>query len=392
MSALSQLLEMDEFELRLKNILHQGETAGMGHELMLPVGIQDALKAAAQHPLWLGRKDLAGADDPVRRGVGMAVASKGYGLGINDAPDFTAVDIILKEGGRFLLTTGVVEIGQGSYTVLMQMAAEVLNTGPEFFDVTGADTLLHGDSGTSAASRITYAVGLSAMDAARQMDAQIKTLASQKWEVEVEQAELADGVVHNLQSGETFTLADIAKLAAGAGGLHTKSRLRVPYSELPSEGGLAHPHILYSSNVQITQVAVDIETGETMVEKVVTFPEAGKVINPLGLEGQCDGGVAHGVAYALMEEIYLEEGRVVNDNFSAYPIPTSKDMPEVEIIPIEVPEASGPFGAKGAAENATIPTAPAILDAIADAVNIRFTAMPVTPEKMIRALANQSDE
>ena len=388
MSALAAQLHQDEIAFRLNNLLTQGETAGMGHKLMLPIGIADALQAAAQHPLWKNRKDFTSAEGPIRRGVGMAVASKGYGLGINDAPDFTAVDIILKAEGRFLLTTGVVEIGQGSYTVLMQMAAEVLNCGPQFFDVTGADTVYHPDSGTSAASRITYAVGLSSMDAARQMDAQIRTLASNKWEVSLEEVALEDGIVRNLQSDETFTLADIASLAGKE--LRTESRLRVPYSEIPSEGGLNNPHILYSSNAQIALVAVDIETGETTVEKVVTFPEAGRVINPLGLEGQCDGGVAQGVAYALMEEIFLDEGRVVNDNFSVYSLPTSKDMPAVEINPVVVLEASGPFGAKGAAENATIPTAPAILDAISDAINVRFTTMPVTPEKVISTLANKS--
>jgi CO/xanthine dehydrogenase Mo-binding subunit len=389
MSDLARQLDQDEIAFRLKNVLTQGETAGMGHKLMLPIGIQEALKAAAQHPLWKNRKDYAVANGPIHRGVGMAVASKGYGLGINDAPDFSAVDIILKPEGRFLLTTGVVEIGQGSYTVLMQMAAEVLNCGPEFFDVTGADTVYHPDSGTSAASRITYAVGLSSMDAARQMDESIRTLASQKWEVSLDEVGLEDGIVRNLQSDATLSLADIAKLA-GSEELRAESRLRVPYSEIPSEGGLNNPHILYSSNVQIALAAVDIETGETSVEKVVTFPEAGRVINPLGLEGQCDGGVAQGLAYALMEETFLKDGRVVNDNFSVYSIPTSKDMPEVEIIPVEVLEASGPYGAKGAAENATIPTAPAILDAIADAIDVRFTAMPVTPEKVISTLADKT--
>jgi CO/xanthine dehydrogenase Mo-binding subunit len=385
MSALARILEVDEIAFRLQNILSQGETAGMGHQLTLPVGIKETLKAAASHPLWKNRGEYTRTDGPIRRGVGMAVAAKGYSLGINDAPDFSAVDIILTEDGRFLLTTGIVELGQGSFTVLMQMAAEVLNCGPEFFDVMAADTVYHPDSGTTAASRITYAVGLSSMDAARKMDEQICLLASQKWEVPIDQVILEDGLVRNSETAETLTLSDIAKLASGE--LRVESRLRVPYSEVPSEGGLLHPHILYSTNAQIALVAVDTETGEVKVEKVVTYPEAGRVINPQGLEGQCDGGIAQGVAYALMEEIFLEDGCVVNDNFSVYPMPTCRDMPEVEVIPVEVLEASGPFGAKGAAENATVPTAPAILDAISNAVNIRFTTMPVTPEQIISKLA-----
>ena len=389
-SELAERLEMDEMAFRLHNMLNQGETAGMGHTLTLPVGASEALKVAARHPLWKDRDKFSVPDGILRRGVGVALATKGYSLGINNAPDFAAVDIILKPEGRFLLTTGIVEIGQGSFTVLMQMAAETLNCGPEFFDVEAADTVNHPDSGTSAASRITYAVGLSAIEAANEMDEQIRAIASRKWEVGVEQVTLKDGIVSNRQTGEMFTLAEIAELVSKE--LRAESRLRVPYSEVPSEGGLAHPHILYSSNVQIALVAVDTETGEVTVEKVVTFPEAGRVINPLGLEGQCEGGITQGVAYALMEETVLDGGCVVNDNFSVYPIPTSKDVPEFEVIPVEVPEASGPFGAKGVAENATIPTAPAILDAIAKAINVRFTAMPVTPEVIVGSIGAESSE
>ena len=149
---------------------------------------------------------------------------------------------------------------------------------------------------------------------------------------------------------------------------------------------MSHPHALFSSNLQIVQVAIDTDSGEVEVERVVSFPDAGRVINLTGLVGQCDGGVLQGVGYALMEKVHVQDGRVLNPDWSTYQIPTAADMPLLETEPVETLEASGPFGAKGMAENATVPTAPAILDAIEDAIGVRFTEMPVTPEQVLRAL------
>ena len=179
-------------------------------------------------------------------------------------------------------------------------------------------------------------------------------------------------------------LSKLAQLDPDA--LKVSHRQRIPYSELLTRGPLGHPHLLYSSNVQLVQLSVDVETCEATVERVVCFPEVGKVINRLGLEGQCEGGVAQGIGYALMEHVITDQGRVINDDLTRYPVPTAADMPLIAVVPIEIPDATGPFGAKGAAENATIPTAPAILDAIAEAIGIRFTSIPVTPERIFRVL------
>jgi CO/xanthine dehydrogenase Mo-binding subunit len=225
------------------------------------------------------------------------------------------------------------------------------------------------------------------LSAAHELAGKIKHLAAWHWEIPEAQVEIADGQVIDRSSGQTISLAHIAQLISEP--LKVSQRQRIPYSELPTKGPLAHPHLLYSSHVQLVQLSVDVETCEATVEKVVCFPEVGQVINRLGLEGQCEGGVAQGIGYALMEQVISNEGLIIQDDLTRYPIPTVADVPPIEVLPIELPEATGPFGAKGAAENATIPTAPAILDALAEAIDVRFTSIPVTPERIYQVLAEK---
>jgi CO/xanthine dehydrogenase Mo-binding subunit len=221
-----------------------------------------------------------------------------------------------------------------------------------------------------------------------QLTAKIRQLGAYFWEVDEKQVVLLDGSLRNCLTGQTINLIQVAELAEEP--MEVSIRQRIPYSEQITGGGLAHPHMLYSSNVQLIQLSVDEETCEVQVERVVCFPEVGQVINRHGLEGQCEGGVAQGIGYALMEQVVVDQGNVMNGDFTRYPIPTVADLPAIEVIPVEVSEATGPFGAKGAAENATIPTAPAILDAITDAIGVRFTSLPVTPERIFQAVSDQA--
>ncbi len=386
-SELARRLNIDEIQFRLQNLLNQGEISGFGHEISLPLGVSAALRAAAEHPLWRNRSMLSVNTPDLRGGIGIAVSMKGYSLGANDAQDFSAAEITLKTDGRFLLQTGIVELGQGSFTAMVQIAAEELGCSPDLFDFSSADTFLDPDAGTTAASRVTYSVGRVVLSAAHELAGKIKHLAAWHWEILEAQVEIADDRVIDRSSGQTISLAHIAQLISEP--LKVSLRQRIPYSELPTRGPLAHPHLLYSSHVQLVQLSVDVETCEATVERVVCFPEVGQVINRLGLEGQCEGGVAQGIGYALMEQVISSEGLIIQDDLTRYPIPTVADVPPIEVLPIELPEETGPFGAKGAAENATIPTAPAILDALAEAIDVRFTSIPVTPERIYQVLAEK---
>lgn len=165
------------------------------------------------------------------------------------------------------------------------------------------------------------------------------------------------------------------------------------YFDMPSadkgiEGAYGLPHILYGSMTCVALVEVDTITGQVNVLKVVSAPDAGRIINRQGLEGQVEGGVVMGLGYALMEKVIFNTGRIINDNLDTYLMPTALDCPEIVVTPVEVIEKSGPFGAKGIGECTTGPIAPAILNAIYDAVGVRIRDLPVSMEKIFFALQN----
>lgn len=348
-SELADRLCIDPIEFRLRNLAAAGDRSGAGHCFVLPLALRQALEQAARYPLWQRREEVAAESRGARRrGVGVACSMKGFGLGTGGAPDWAAATLRRLPGGDFQLALGIIELGQGSLTVLAQMAAEELGVPLSRVEVVAADTRLTPESGTTASSRVTYAVGRVVARAARELR-------------------------RRLEAGET-------------GELEITCREQVPFANLPAEGGLGHPHVLYSGHVQLAEVEVDLETGEVEVRQVVSWPEVGRVINRAGVEGQCEGGTAMGFGYALLEKVEMVRGRPLNPDFSTYTIPTAPDMPEIRVFPVEAPEATGPWGAKGVGENATLPSVPAIVDAIARATGVRPRELPVTPEKLLELM------
>ena len=385
MSQVAELLQMDPIEFRQRNLAKQGDLHGAGHTLLAPLGTAAALNRAAEHAIW---RDKAGAKtspgSTIKRGLGVGMGMKGYSFGIGDSPDYGTAIMELTPNGRLLLKVGVLEGGQGSLTVLTQIAAEAFGCPMDWVDMIAADTSQVLDGGMTAASRMTYTAGRALMRAAEELKVHIFEIAAEDSGLPAGQFRIKNGVVVG-PSGKTLPLNYIAEAASKT--LRAEVKDRVPYSERPAAGALGSPHVLYSSVTQVVQVAVDTETGKVEVEKVVCFADVGKAINPQGVEGQCEGGIVQGLGYALMEETFVENGVMLNPDLSTYIIPTACDVPDIETVLIEEPEDTGPYGAKGIGENATVPTAPAILNAIADAIGVRFTAMPVTPEKVLEALA-----
>jgi CO/xanthine dehydrogenase Mo-binding subunit len=274
-----------------------------------------------------------------------------------------------------MLYNGAADIGQGSNTIMIQIAAEALGVAPSLFDYVMGDTDLTEDAGKTSASRQTFVSGKAAEQAALALRAEIlKRMnagedARFSMEGNVIKASHSTLELHSLEADER------GDVLSGSGSFD-------PPTTMLDAQGQGIPYATYGFAAQMAEVSVDIKLGLVKVLRMVAAHDVGKAINPTLVEGQIHGGIAQGLGLALMEE-YIP-GRT--ENLHDYLIPTFGDMPEIETILIEDAEPLGPYGAKGIGEPALIPTAPAILSAIENATGVRITHVPATPDRVLAAL------
>jgi CO/xanthine dehydrogenase Mo-binding subunit len=251
-----------------------------------------------------------------------------------------------------------------------------------------ADTRLAPDTGGSSASRSLYVGGNAVVKATQQMRELLLSHASQMLGEAASKLECRDGTVMVL--GESERKATYACIAAHVRTHGSQRRVEVgfevPRFERPIEGSIEIPHWSFMYATAVALVEVDTLTGSTRVLRFLIVPDVGKVISPQNLKGQCEGAVVQGLGYALMEDAIIEDGRLKTPNFTTYLIPTIKDAPEIEVVPVETYEKTGPFGAKGAGEIAIVPVAAAISNAIYDATGVRSFTLPITAERVFNAL------
>jgi len=365
MSKLADALGMDPVELRMKNLFRDGSIALTGHEMPQGVGIREALKEVALAAGWKEegghwvRPALGRPSAPHKR-LGIAVAcglkNVGYSFGSDDKST-VGVQLTLDEAGqiaRVTVLSGACDVGMGVQTLLAQIAAEALGVEYDQVRVSLVDTAKVPDSGSCSASRMAWISGNALVQACQE--------ALQKRD----QVLLAE-------SGETFVEAEF------------EFHGRTVYETTPfdADTGLCVPHFAYGYAAHIALVEVDIETGETEVLKFWAAQDVGKSVNPAMIDGQSAGGVHMGVGYALTEEYIQQEGVPKTRYLADYYIPTVMDMPhEFRSVTVEVPDPTGPYGAKGIGEMTTLPTAPAILSAIHDAVGVWIDQFPATAERV----------
>jgi len=294
--------------------------------------------------------------------------------------------------GNFTLRVGCGDVGQGSDTVLVQIAAAVLRCPPEKIRIQADDTDLCPDSGPTVGSRVTYVVGRAVEIASRKLLKLIEDAASTILDAPPEILRLVDGY---------FCLATDAdqrlSIERVVGSMWEQGL--VPQAE-----GVFHPEVIapdplktqgspmatYAFATQGALVAVDMDSGEVDVLSIVASHDVGRAINPAGITGQIEGAISMGLGYALMEEVLLDKGRILNTDLRRYVMPTSMDMPEITSMLVEAEEVSGPFGAKGVGEPALIPVAPAILNGISAATGILIKDIPVTPDTLWQQLRTLS--
>lgn len=375
-------LHMDPLELRQRNILVAGD------KVFTRVTVAETADAL---PLILEQVQAARtrlgaipAKNGRRSGVGFALNAQTMGLGYR-VPDDSTNRLELAPDGSVRVYVGAPDLGQGLQTVAEQMAAEALGVPYSAVQAVPIDTSISPNGGVTCASRMTYVVGNSVILAAQGLTDALLDYAAGALRVPREQLGYAAGSVTQ-PDGKSIPVAEFASRAADEGvTLAAEATFSFPYPEetTPKHLPVGMPHVMYVFGAHVARVEVDPELGTVEVTNLVAIHDVGKVINRAALEGQIEGAAAQGIGYALYEDVKLKDNGRWVDGFAEYLLPTSEDMPHIDSIIVEVPEPTGPHGAKGVGEVALVPTAPAIANAVCNAVGVRVTRIPIQPEMIV---------
>jgi len=370
MNKLAEKLGMDPVEFRLKNALKDGDTMGEGTPSPSPVSVTQCMEAARERFAWKARPEQGQRDEGgrlalseaetmkdektpshIKRGRGFAAGFKNIGFSFGYQENSWAKIEIHgnSEIDRVILHHAGAEVGQGTHTAIMQMAAEAVGVPFERVKLIASDSATMGNSGSASASRLTFMSGNAIRGAA--------DVALKKWRAE-----------------ERPAIGEFKYLAPRT----------TPFDH---ETGYSTPNFAYAFAAQAMEVEVDTETGHVRVARVVSVDDVGKPINPALIEGQVEGAIVQAQGYAILEDFKTKDGRVLTDQLSTYLIPTIWDIPEkIETVLLEVPDPAGPWGARGVGELPYLPVAPAIAAAIHDATGVWIDEFPFTPERVLRAL------
>jgi CO/xanthine dehydrogenase Mo-binding subunit len=318
----------------------------------------------------------------VKRGIG--VGSMWYGIGNTGAKNPSTARVEMDSQGRITLYTGAADIGQGSSTVLRQIAAEVLSVNPDRIALVVADTSRTTNAGATSASRQTYISGNAVKDAAEKLADFLLNEAGEAMGTNRDLLRLEGGsAVAEEDASQKISIAELSGRAHEKGEALVFEGFFDPLTTpLDPDTGEGVPYATYAFATHLVLAEVDVETGRVRVSKVVAAHDVGRAINPSNVEGQIQGGVAMGLGFALTEQFI----HGITLSLAEYHIPTSMDMPAITPILVEDQEPSGPFGAKGVGEPALIPTAPAILNAISDALGVRICSLPAHTERVREAV------
>lgn len=382
MDMIAEDLGMDLMEIALKNGLRTGDRSAAGFNIVSS-GFHECVKKAGEKSRFREKKQARKNDGKTAYGIGMGCGGfpSGAGFYFNKTTSaHSSVVIKADEYGGISLFTGASDIGQGSDSVITQIVAEVLGLPMEDISLTSADTMITPPDMGTYSSRVTVAAGNAALTAANAAKKEIFKVVSEELD-----ARLDDLVAHNRKvfvkgSPEIFiSFADAINLY----------QIKNNGSPLLVKGSYNSPDKMsptYSFGVYVCEVKVDLRTGEVTVLKMTVGHDCGRPLNPMSVEGQIEGCIQMGMGYALSEEFIFEKGQTINPSFLGYKAPIANQMPLIDIHHVITEDPAGPFGAKETGEGSVDPTAPTIVNAIYDAIGIRFKELPVTPEKILRAL------
>lgn len=386
MDDIARRLDIDPLELRLKHLVREGDTFVTGENLV-SVGINDCLRRSAAAINWQGKKEQAAprGKGPLVRGKGLAVTIKS-----TTTPTTSSASVRLNADGSAVLLTSSVEMGQGLLTSMAQIVGEELGLPFAKITISPPDTDVTPYDKSTSSSRTTFHMGHAAQQAAREVKAQLFEVAARELEARVEDLQIRDGAVSvrgvpekKMSIGEIFKARFGSTVGSMFGGYCFKSR-----GGLDPKTGKGKAAAFWFFSACAAEVEVDIETGKVRVLRTVSAVDAGKAIHPRQCGLQNEGSLLSGMGSALFEEMLYENGQPINSSFLDYMLPSLEDHPqEFQSILVETPHPDGPFGAKGVGEAALPPVAPAIGNAIANALGgVRIRDLPITPHKIVAAL------
>ena len=389
MDRIARHLGMDPLELRLKNLLQEGDIFVTG-ESLVSVGISDCLRQAATGIGWRGREEQAdnAGQGSLRRGKGLAVIMKS-----TTTPTASAASVRLNGDGSVMLLTSSTEIGQGVRTCLAQIVADRLGMPVERVTVSAPDTDVTPYDKSTSSSRTTFHMGNAALRAAEEVREQLLEAGAQALEVDKADLELgAGGVSVRGVPDRSLTIPPLLRVKYGdsVGSIFGSCNFQVKGGLDPKTGkGKAAAFWFFSACA--AEVEVDVETGKVRVLDIATSVDVGKAINPLQCWLQNEGSMLEALGAAFFEEMVFEQGQPVNGTLLEYMLPSMEDHPErFQSLLVETPHPDGPFGAKGAGEAVIPAVAPAIGNAVANALGgVNITELPLRPERIVAALAER---
>ncbi len=383
MDEIAKALGIDRLELRRRNFLRTGDPLATGHPIESAVWSDDCMTKA-----WEALGEPTPDDGPLKTGRGVAAYQQSYGR-ITWLHDTSEAWVGVEMDGTVVVRSGITDIGAGQVSALAQIAAELLGVALDQVKIYHSDSATTPLAGTTTATRALYMSGNAARLAAEAVRGRLVARAAQVFGVEASAVDLAESRAFVIDApDQSMALEDLVALCASEG-IHRSelAMFRAPFTgEIDRETGQGRVHPDYAYGAHAIEVAVDTETGEVTVLKSVGAHDVGQAINPAAVAGQIEGGAAQGQGYALSEAMIYEDGQLMTPSFSEYLIPTAMDVPEVQSIILESRSGLGPFGAKGIGEPALTPVAPAIANAVADAIGTRVFELPITPERVVAAL------
>jgi CO/xanthine dehydrogenase Mo-binding subunit len=390
MDEAAEKLHMDPMELRRKNILRVGSRTATGQLLSSSVGLEECLVKAVGESSWKAKRASYSANQngAIRRGIGMACMIHPTSLGPLGV-DVGSGIVQVEEDGSVHVRTGMTEYGQGLYTGFVEIVAKILGLKTTPIEIEMADTSRALDSGPTVASRGTVMGGKAIYMAARQLQDKMAKIAAQSLACKPEELVWDTDTISNLSSGKKLSFRELVGECTGRGvELREEAWNRATGINWDADKGEGSPWKSYSWAVHVAEVQVDTETGKVDVLNYVAAHDSGTVLVPTQFKSQIYGGVVQGLGYALMEELVIDNGKILNSSFLDYYIPTAADIPPIKPILVEAPDIeNGPFGAKGIGEPPIEPVAAAVANAIYNALGFPIREFPYSPERVRTALS-----